>query len=187
MAEQTINIPSTIVFLIITFLILRWYYARPTGGTRPSPGQNRGFIASPAQVDQLAQMFPQLSRREIMWDLQRNGGNVAATSERVLSGRSLEQPPPTFQPPNLRPSIPTPRTATPSKPSHPDLIARYNLASKINSSTDASISESDVPKKVWSQDRNERQKLLQQRREEMILAARRKFEEKEKAKRAEAS
>lgn len=25
-----------------------------------------------------------------MWDLQRNGGNVVATTERILSGRGLE-------------------------------------------------------------------------------------------------
>jgi hypothetical protein len=35
-------------------------------------------------------MFPQLSRRDIAWDLQRNGGNAAATTERVLSGRPLD-------------------------------------------------------------------------------------------------
>jgi hypothetical protein len=35
-------------------------------------------------------MFPQVPRRSIMWDLQRNGGNVVATTERVLSGRGLE-------------------------------------------------------------------------------------------------
>jgi hypothetical protein len=35
-------------------------------------------------------MFPQVSRRSIMWDLQRNGGNVVATTERILSGRGLE-------------------------------------------------------------------------------------------------
>lgn len=26
-----------------------------------------------------------------MWDLQRNGGNVVATTERILSGRGLEE------------------------------------------------------------------------------------------------
>jgi len=31
-------------------------------------------------------MFPQVGRREVLWDLQRNGGSVAATSERILSG-----------------------------------------------------------------------------------------------------
>jgi coupling of ubiquitin conjugation to ER degradation protein 1 len=35
-------------------------------------------------------MFPQIARRTIMWDLQRNGGSVAATTERILSGRGLE-------------------------------------------------------------------------------------------------
>lgn len=45
---------------------------------------------NPEQIEQVAQMFPQLSRREIMWDLQRNGGSVAATTERILTGRGLE-------------------------------------------------------------------------------------------------
>jgi hypothetical protein len=47
-------------------------------------------VVDPAQVEQISQMFPQLSTRDIMWDLQRNGGNVAATTERILTGRGLE-------------------------------------------------------------------------------------------------
>ena len=81
-------------------------------------------------------MFPQLDRRAIAWDLSRNGGNVGATTERVLEGRSLEevsspvseehlrcavdllrmedefaetlQPPPSFRPLNLNPTTSTP-------------------------------------------------------------------------------
>lgn len=34
-------------------------------------------------------MFPQIGRREIIWDLQRNGGSVTATTERIL-GVGLE-------------------------------------------------------------------------------------------------
>ena len=34
-------------------------------------------------------MFPQVGRREIIWDLQRNGGSVSATTERIL-GRGLD-------------------------------------------------------------------------------------------------
>ena len=49
-----------------------------------------GRRVDPAQVEQIAQMFPQLNRRDIMWDLQRNGGSMAATTERVLGGRGLE-------------------------------------------------------------------------------------------------
>ena len=52
---------------------------------------NRAAVrVSPAQIDQVAEMLPQLSRRDIAWDLQRNGGNVAATTERALSGRGLD-------------------------------------------------------------------------------------------------
>ena len=41
-------------------------------------------------MDRVQQMFPQVGRRTIMWDLQRNGGNIAATTERILS-RGLEE------------------------------------------------------------------------------------------------
>jgi coupling of ubiquitin conjugation to ER degradation protein 1 len=141
-----------------------------------------------------------------MWDLQRNGGNVAATTERILSGRGLEvvstnpsptlflpshiltlpKPPPTFQPPlpgrnapsasatNSKPAVP--------KPAHPDLITRYNLTAKI-ASGDAGVEGAETTssggiKQAWSQNKNERQALLQRRREEMILAARRKMQAK---------
>ena len=38
-------------------------------------------------VDRIQQMFPQADRRSILWDLQRNGGNIQTTTERILSGR----------------------------------------------------------------------------------------------------
>lgn len=90
MAEQSINIPQVIVFLVVSFLVARWYLSKPaaagthTGPQRSTPPMN------PAQIDQIAQMFPQLSRRDIAYDLQRNGGNTTATTERVLSGRGLD-------------------------------------------------------------------------------------------------
>jgi coupling of ubiquitin conjugation to ER degradation protein 1 len=90
MAEQSINIPQVIVFLVVSFLAVRWYFSKPTAaGTRANPTRAAVRI-NPAQVDQIAQMFPQFSRRDIAWDLQRNGGNAAATTERALSGRGLD-------------------------------------------------------------------------------------------------
>lgn len=89
MAEQSINIPQVIVFAVVAFLVYRWYSSTPTAnGTRPVAG--RSARINPVQIDTIAQMFPQLNRRDIAWDLQRNGGNAAATTERVLSGRSLD-------------------------------------------------------------------------------------------------
>ncbi|EON66115.1 hypothetical protein W97_05358 [Coniosporium apollinis CBS 100218] len=182
MSDQgSINIPQIFVILLVGFLLYRWFFtSSDPAGIRQS--RQNGARLNPAQVEQLLQMFPQLDRRQLMWDLQRNGGSVAATTERVLGGRGLEVPPPSFQP-QLPPLSSTSTGARPGaaavkpKPSHPDLITRYNLSSKVGSS--ASIEPS--PKPAWSQNKNERQQLLQRRREEMILAARRKMEERDRA------
>lgn len=180
MAEQSINIPQVLVFLVVTFLVARWYVSKPsTEGSRAASTRAAPRI-NPGHIDQVAQMFPQLSRRDIAWDLQRNGGNLAATTERALSGRGLDSAPASFNLPEQR-SIATQARAIPApqQPTHPDLITRYNLTSKINQT--AAPQEEDQPKsKVWSADRNERQANLQRRREEMILAARRKLEQQEK-------
>jgi coupling of ubiquitin conjugation to ER degradation protein 1 len=89
MAEQSINIPQVLVFVVVTFLAVRWYFSKPSSPTRPG-AQRAAPRVTPAQIDTIAHMFPQLSRRDIAWDLQRNGGNAAATTERVLSGRPLD-------------------------------------------------------------------------------------------------
>ncbi|GAB1213617.1 hypothetical protein ATERTT37_002767 [Aspergillus terreus] len=123
-----------------------------SSGNRPllSSGGNRrrGNVVDPAQVEQISQMFPQLSTRDIMWDLQRNGGNVAATTERILTGRGLET----------------------------DLISRYNLRAKLAEGDDAQSAPNSSS--GWSQNKEERQRLLQKRRDDMILAARKRMMQK---------
>lgn len=89
MAEQSINIPQVLVFLVVSFLAVRWYFSKPATAATARTHTAHARI-SPAQIDQVASMFPQLSRRDIAWDLSRNGGNVAATTERALAGRGLE-------------------------------------------------------------------------------------------------
>jgi len=91
MTEQTLNIPQILVFVVVTVLAVRWYLSKPANNaTRPVAATRPAPRISPAQIDQVAHMFPQLERRAIAWDLSRNGGNVAATTEKVLSGRALE-------------------------------------------------------------------------------------------------
>lgn len=85
MSDQTLNVPSLLLVLVLVFLTVRYFFFSPS--TRSSPNR-RG--ADPAHVEQISSMFPQVGRREIMWDLQRNGGSVAATTERILGGRGLE-------------------------------------------------------------------------------------------------
>jgi len=89
--EPSLNIPSLLTLAVVSFFVIRWFFKRDdepgAGGSRT---RARGHAVDPAQVEQISQMFPQLNTREIMWDLQRNGGSVAATTERILSGRGLE-------------------------------------------------------------------------------------------------
>ncbi|KAL3474917.1 putative AMFR protein [Aspergillus californicus] len=179
--EPSLNIPSLLTFAVVSFFVLRWFFKRDGDNAAPgSRARARGNVVDPAQVEQIVQMFPQLSTRDIMWDLQRNGGNVALTTERILAGRGLDTPPPSFQP-----LIAIPPTGVPAQPAPPasksdgqDLISRYNLAAKIadhNNEGPAAPSSSGG----WAQNKDERQRLLQKRRDDMILAARRKMMQKE--------
>ncbi|TVY91858.1 Coupling of ubiquitin conjugation to ER degradation protein [Lachnellula willkommii] len=199
-SDQTINMPQLILILVLGGLAIRYFFFSSNSNSNgPSTGPRGGATsannvrAREADVERIQQMFPQVSRRSIMWDLQRNGGNVVATTERVLSGRGLEVPPQSFQPPLPSPSSSTSSSTTPkpARPLQPDLITRYNLGSKINipPATDAAEegngkeekkpqTQTQAQNSSWSANKGERQALLQRRREEMILAARRKMEAK---------
>ncbi|KAB5536071.1 hypothetical protein GE09DRAFT_339853 [Coniochaeta sp. 2T2.1] len=211
--NEQINVPTLLAIIAVSGLVLRYLFfstpassrAAQTAARESSTARNRE-----ASVAQLQQMFPQVDRRTLLWDLQRTGGNMAATTERVLAGR-LETPPQTFQPPPP-PSPPASQAAAPasqstaasttaeSKSSAPDLITRYHLQDKLASATtepQEGGAESGqtgggggggkgAAGKAWSSNKEERQSLLQRRRDQMILEARRKMEariraEKEKA------
>ncbi|KAI9720202.1 MAG: hypothetical protein M1812_003020 [Candelaria pacifica] len=196
MSEQTLNIPQLVAVILVGFLAIRWYFYTnsPTSNNRLRPQDSRNNPgarrADPHQVEQIAQMFPQADRRDIQWDLQRNGGSMAATTERLIAGRSLDIPPPSFQPQPPYPS-PNPSIQNAAKPALPNLITRYNLSSKLNASESSALPSSSPSntgtstttgkQQAWSTNKSERQQLLQRRREEMILAARRKLEEKDRA------
>jgi coupling of ubiquitin conjugation to ER degradation protein 1 len=87
--EATLSIPSLAFVAVLSFFIIRYFMSsRSPSGDGISRRNGQRF--TPAQVEQVTQMFPQLNRRDIMWDLQRNGGSVPATTERILRGRGLE-------------------------------------------------------------------------------------------------
>ncbi|KAA8650618.1 hypothetical protein EYZ11_002754 [Aspergillus tanneri] len=180
--EPSINIPSLLTLAVVSFFVIRWFLNRD-GDSDAGTGRSRTRGAvDPAQVEQVSQMFPQLNTRDIMWDLQRNGGNVAATTERVLTGRGLETPPPSFQPQIAIPHAGTPATQTTStstataKKDGQDLISRYNLQSKMDS---VGPRDAQTVSGGWSQNKEERQRLLQKRRDDMILAARKRMMQKD--------
>ncbi|KAG9565437.1 AMFR protein-like protein, partial [Aureobasidium melanogenum] len=178
MASETINFGQIFAVAVVGFLLYRWF-SGPNLPSSQSSGRNGGRQVNPEHVEAVAQMYPQLDRRAIIWDLHRNGGSVQATVERLLGGRSLETPPPSFQPPIPRAAAPptTSRSITEVKV-NPDLITRYNLASRLNPAEARQESET-TGTKGWSQNKTERSEILRRRREEMVLAARRKMQEKD--------
>ena len=239
--DATISYPSIALVLGLAYLIYR-YFASSTS-TSPATGTRTartGQRYTEAQLDTVSAMFPQLSRRDIAWDLQKNRGNVNATVERLLAGGRIEtvshicfqtstlcigmiytisrkvylfgrhgsiscvklysiltiyffQAPPSFQ---LASQTPPPPTSTSSltsllsgRKNEPDLITRYKLQDRINSSDKGKAPErqGDASAKngaagsgnAWGATKNERQEALRRRRDEMILEARRKMLEKD--------
>ena len=90
-SEQTINVPQLIIIILLGGLALRYFFFSPSSSAASSSSGLNGNRAREQDVETVQQMFPQVARRSIMWDLQRNGGSVAATTERILSGRGLEE------------------------------------------------------------------------------------------------
>lgn len=88
--EPSLNIPSLLTLAVVSYFVLRWFLNRDVSTEGGALGRGRGNAVDPASVAQIAQMFPQMNTRDIMWDLQRNGGSVPATTERILTGRGLE-------------------------------------------------------------------------------------------------
>lgn len=100
--DQTINLPQLLLIILLGSLAVRYFFFSSNSSSLPNPSGRGGpssARAREADVERIQQMFPQVARRTIMWDLQRNGGNVVATTERILSGRGLEQVSPYLSPP----------------------------------------------------------------------------------------
>jgi coupling of ubiquitin conjugation to ER degradation protein 1 len=94
--EATISIPSLLFVGLLIFFSYRYFFSSTHSSSSSSTrsplatANNNGLRFTAAQVEQVSAMFPQLNRRDVMWDLHRNRGSVQATTERVLMGRGLD-------------------------------------------------------------------------------------------------
>lgn len=93
MADEQISLPSLIFIVVISGLAIRYFFFSSSspqssaGSSRQARDAAAASRAREAAVERLQQMFPQVDRRTVLWDLQRTGGNISATTERILSGR----------------------------------------------------------------------------------------------------
>ncbi|KAG8531704.1 uncharacterized protein KY384_003336 [Bacidia gigantensis] len=198
-SQQTISLPSIVLLTAVSFFAVRYFFFPSSPNSSTGSRSQRSRQADPNDVERIATMFPQVSRRDIMWDLQRNGGTVAATTERILSVGALDtvgtldlehviylltslspQPPQSFQPVIPNASSSSSGSSSQTKPEYMDLIKRYNLSDKVSTAPSPVGDSASSKQQTWSQDKKERQSMFQKRREDMILAARRKMEEKER-------
>ncbi|TGJ82988.1 hypothetical protein E0Z10_g5772 [Xylaria hypoxylon] len=201
MADEQVSFTSLVLIVVLGGLVIRYLFFPSSAAGSSGAHQGRDAAASSrareAAVERIQQVFPQLDRRSILWELQRNRGNIATTTERILTGRA-ETPPVTFQPlpppTSTTPSSTSQPAKTPLRPAEPDLITRYKLQGKLDKSSGGSTSDAGSEPtapgsktKAWSSNREERQVSLQRRRDEMILAARRKMEVRIASEKAAAS
>ncbi|GAA5820335.1 hypothetical protein JCM11251_005580 [Rhodosporidiobolus azoricus] len=152
-------------------------------------------------IDQITNVFPHVSQHAARWELERNGGSVERAVERALREGGLPEPPASYFPPPpsgpitqnapatpARPTTPQPPT-TPSASSStsiagppPSLIKRMGLQSRTAADEKGKGKESEGQLKAgWSPSAAEREKNLRARKERLVLDARRKLMEKERA------
>jgi coupling of ubiquitin conjugation to ER degradation protein 1 len=94
MSDQQVSLPFLIILLLTIGVVTRYlFFSSSASGPRARNSRNNlGRDANAARLREVAaqriqQMFPQVDRRTILWDLQRNGGSIQATTERILAGR----------------------------------------------------------------------------------------------------
>lgn len=88
--SNEISIPTLVVVVVLGGLVFKYLFWPSNASSGGASGQGRDSLSQQRQreaaVERIQQMFPQVERRTILWDLQRNGGSIAATTEKILSG-----------------------------------------------------------------------------------------------------
>jgi len=87
MSDDQISLPYLLAILVVSGLVIRYMFFAGPSPPRPARSPEAFLRSREIAVDRIQQMFPQADRRSILWDLQRNGGNIQTTTERILSGR----------------------------------------------------------------------------------------------------
>ena len=93
--QQTLNIPQLLAFMLLSAIAVRYFFFSSSSSSgaqssRSTHGAPPRRAVDERQMVQLQAMFPQLARRDLAWELLRNGGSVQAATERVLTGQGLE-------------------------------------------------------------------------------------------------
>ncbi|KAK6353250.1 hypothetical protein TWF696_005227 [Orbilia brochopaga] len=193
---------SQLIFCaLVVLLVYRYVISSPqpqdagaSSHTRPTRTTNRAVPAD--AIEALRAMFPQVSAAAISWDLERNGGNLEATTEKILTEGSLPEPPASFARAPRREAISpaststqprsggvaratvtsTASSSTPKLSGHSDLISRYNLQSRLETAQPGKLRPAEQGSSINKNDKSSLILRGQERRDAMIIEARKKME-----------
>ncbi|KAF3921692.1 hypothetical protein ABW21_db0203136 [Orbilia brochopaga] len=97
-SSSSLSLSQLIFCGLVVLLVYRYVISTPqpqdassSSHIRPTRTTNPAVTAD--AVESLQAMFPQVSAAAISWDLERNGGSVEATTEKILAGDSLPEVP----------------------------------------------------------------------------------------------
>src|SRR5688572_26526076 len=98
MANDQVSLPYLLGFIVVLGFVTRYlFFSSPAPRRSRDSAREANLMRMREQaVQRIQQMFPQADRRTILWDLQRNGGSIQLTSDRILAGRleTVRAPPP---------------------------------------------------------------------------------------------
>jgi len=174
----------------VIFVVTKWLFSGPS--TPAPPRQPR--VVPQGQVDAVLSAFPQITERQARWDLGRSG-SVETTIERILREGRLPEPPPGLFPatdPTAAAHASENSTASAARAasmahisSKPNLITRFNLQGRIEEADDikgkGKATQQQQTQAQWAASTEDRQDSLKERKARLILDARRRLLEKDRA------
>jgi len=180
----------------ILFVVGRWLFSSGGNDNANAGGQNvanhqRRRRYRNGDVEQVVSMFPQTSVAAARYDLERSG-SLNVTIERALRDGYLTEPPAGYYP-DLVVTASTSSIATLEAPKRstanetPSLITRLGLQSRVEDDWDRPVDDIGKGKgkaTSWANTAEDREKSLRERKAKMVLEARRKLLEKERAAKA---
>ncbi|KAI0067122.1 hypothetical protein BV25DRAFT_1905488 [Artomyces pyxidatus] len=172
-----------VAFAVIVFIV-RWATSS-SGETSEEQAAARALRfrpkkVTPEMIDTVSNMFPDIPRENVHYDLLRTG-SVEVTSNKVLERGFLDPPsqgfftlyPRTAAAPNANHYAARPAAAAPAKPRE-TLISRFHLEPLVESADSKTVVEpEDVGgRAVWEDTAEKREASLRERKAKMVLAAR---------------
>ncbi|KAF8528457.1 hypothetical protein BU17DRAFT_73498 [Hysterangium stoloniferum] len=202
------EVVNVVVAFAVIVLIVRWAIKPGTGGGNAEASRVQRLLGfrprsvSEDMISTVQQMFPDVPRDNIHYDLLRTG-SVEATSNKLLETGFLEVPPrayflvfPTQAAAPGAPAVPSSArqagaaaaaTST-SGPPKANLIARFQLEERLRDGAGAAASAVDPGGKAsWEDTAERREASLRERKAQMVLAARKRLLEQQQQQGAGAS